>query len=186
MKRKSSLFSLALICLLSLLTAGSAMAFPPLPSSFYGAVKANGANVPDGTLVRALINGRAYAQARTQTYQGDSVYSLDVPGDDSSTADAVEGGREGDTIQFEVAGALASQTGAWHSGTNVRLNLTASAAVAPTALAPTSAPAAVPTQPPTTTASVARTPVQTCPGLGLAIAVLIAAWSMTASARHTT
>ena len=142
--------------------------------------------MPDGTLVRALINGRAYAQARAQTYQGDSVYSLDVAGDDSSTADTVEGGREGDTIQFEVAGAFANQTGTWHGGTNVRLNMTVSAAAAPTALAPTSAPAAVPTRQPTTTAPVARTPVQTCPGLGLAIAVLIVAWTMTGSARHTT
>ncbi len=120
------LISLLAACLAGLLLVTPGRAIPPLPSSFYGVVKLNGQNAPDGTVIRALIGGIAYAQAQTQTYQGNSVYSLDIPGDDPSTP-AVEGGREGEAIQFEVAGAVASQTGTWHSGTNVNLVLSAAA-----------------------------------------------------------
>lgn len=126
MSIRKALWSLMLACLAGLLIITPALAFPPLPSSFYGQVKVDGKNVPDGTVVHALIGGKVYAEARTQTYEGNSVFSLDVPGDDSTT-DAIEGGKEGDTIQFEVGGAPASQTGTWHSGNNVNLNLTVKA-----------------------------------------------------------
>jgi hypothetical protein len=132
-------------CLLSALFVTAAWAIPPLPSSFYGRVKFNGGNVPDGTLVRALIDGQAYAEGRTQTYQADSVYTVDVPGDETSTT-ARDGGIEGDVIQFEVGGIIAEQTGVWHSGTNVELNLTITGAG--TLGAPPPTPQPVPTQTP--------------------------------------
>ena len=99
-----------------------ALAFPPLPSSFYGTVKINNSNAPDGTWIKALINGHVFAETQTITYQGDSVYSLDVPGDDSSTS-VVEGGREGDSLVFIIGGPTASQAGRWTSGTNTKFNL---------------------------------------------------------------
>jgi hypothetical protein len=102
------------------------LAFPPLPSSLYGEVKVNGQNVPDGTLVRALIAGKVYATTSTQTYEGSSVYRMDVPGDEADTT-AIEGGKEGDTIQFEVDGVIANETGVWHSGTHVNQSLTVNA-----------------------------------------------------------
>jgi hypothetical protein len=106
-------------------------------------VKVNNANVPDGTVIQALIGGQVYAEGFSQTYQGDSVYALDVRGDDADTP-AQDGGREGDTIQFKIGGAVASQTGVWHGGTNANLNLTASASVPmPT---PQATPSPVPTQ----------------------------------------
>ena len=123
MRLRTILLSLVTAGLLSALFVTSALAIPPLPSSFYGRVKFNGANVPDGTLVRALIDSQVCAEGRAQTYQGESVYTVDVRGDETGTA-AREGGREGDVIQFEVGGILAEQTGVWHSGTNVELNLT--------------------------------------------------------------
>ena len=98
------------------------LAFPSLPSSFYSNVKVDAANVPDGTLVKASINGQVYAEAKTLTYQGDSVYSLDVLGDDSSTT-TVEGGHDGDTIVFTIGGKTASQNGTWKGGTITNLNL---------------------------------------------------------------
>jgi hypothetical protein len=156
MRLKIILFSLALACLATLLAAIPALAFPPLPSSLYGTVKVNDGSVPDGTIVRALIDGQVYAEGRTQTYQGDSVYSLDVPGDDTATA-ARDGGREGDTIQFEIGDVLADQTGTWHSGTNVKLNLTGSAA-GPLATPPPT-PSPVPTQTPIPVAQPSSTPV---------------------------
>jgi hypothetical protein len=112
-----------IICLALLVTPVTALAIPPLPSSIYGTVKVNNANVADGTLVEALINDQVVASGYTQTYQGDSVYTLDVPGDDGSTT-AIEGGKEGDKISFKVGGVLANETGVWHGATNVMLNLT--------------------------------------------------------------
>lgn len=97
-------------------------AFPPLPSSFYGVVKLNNNNLPDGTTVEAIINDQVVASAYTQTYKGESVYAIDVPGDDSSTT-LVEGGVEGDIIHFKVGGIEVDDTGIWHSGTNVELAL---------------------------------------------------------------
>ena len=126
-----------LICLISLFVAEPVLAFPPLPSSFYGKVKVDGENVPDGTVVEAWINGKVYTEAKTQTYQGDSVYAMDVTGDDASTND-IEGGIEGDQIEFKVAGQTAGQTGEWHSGTNTNLDLSIDSAAgraSPTATA---------------------------------------------------
>ncbi len=123
-------------------------AVPPLPSSFYGTVTLNGEDLPEGTIIRALIDGEVYASTASQLYQGNSVYSLIVAGDDPATT-AVEGGVAGDTIQFRVGGNLASQTAVWQSGVNQNLDLTASGGVViPTA---TPKPTATPTAKPTNT-----------------------------------
>jgi hypothetical protein len=143
--RYSYLAIITLVC--SLLVTIEALAVPGLPSSFYGSVKVNNANAADGTLIQALIGGQVYAEGFTQTYQGESVYSLDVRGDDTDTA-AQDGGREGDTIQFKIGGALADQTGVWHSGLNTTLNLTTSAS------GPVATPEATHTPLPTQTAIV--------------------------------
>jgi len=99
-------------------------AAPPLPSSFYGTVLVNGANVPDGTVVSAWIDGVNYVDFETITFEGASVYSFDVPGDDPDTPEK-DGGIEGDTIVFMIGSDTADQTATWHTGTNVELNLTA-------------------------------------------------------------
>jgi hypothetical protein len=108
------------LLLISVLTA---LAVPPLPSSFYGTVKVDGANVPVGTTVSAWINGVNYAETTVLPYNGDTVYSLDVPGDDPETP-GVEGGISGDTVVFYIGDQLADQTASWQSGTNVELDLT--------------------------------------------------------------
>ena len=103
-------------------------AVPPLPSSFYGMVKLNGKDLQEGTIVQALIDGEVFASTASQLHQGNSVYSLVVPGDDPGT-DSVEGGVAGDTIEFRVGGNLARQTAEWQSGVNENLDLTASGGV---------------------------------------------------------
>lgn len=124
MKRMQRIaFQATIICLVLLVLPSAAQAIPPLPSSFYGTVKVNNKNVADGTLVEALINDIVVAHGYTQTYQGDSVYTLDIPGDDGSTT-AIEGGKEGFQVSFNVEGVTANETGYWHTGTNVMLNLT--------------------------------------------------------------
>jgi cell division septation protein DedD len=127
MRSRRILVSLFIGGAFALITIVPVLAIPPLPSSFYGRVQVDADNVPDGTLVRALIDGQVCAREHTQTYQGHSVYSLDVPGDDPDTPTR-DGGREGDVIQFEIGGVLADQTGVWHSGTNVERDLSAESA----------------------------------------------------------
>ncbi len=163
-----------LIAAMVLLTLSptAAEAVPPIPSSFYGTVKLNGSNVPDGTKVSAWIGGVKYTETETTTWGGNSVYSIDVPGDDPETPEK-DGGVEGETIVFKIAGHTANQTGTWHSGTNVELNLTAAegtVTVTPTSTftpTPTNTPGRTPTPTPTSprptptlTPTGTRTPVQ--------------------------
>jgi hypothetical protein len=144
MKHGLRMISISLMSLIvSLFIVFPVLAVPPLPASFYGTVKINNSNVPDNTTIQALIGGQIYAEARTLTYQNDSVFSLNVIGDDTDTT-AVDGGREGDTIQFKIGGLLADQTGVWHSGTNVNLDLTAASSEPISTPSSTSTP--VPTQ----------------------------------------
>ena len=100
----------------------SVFAFPSLPSSFYGTIKVNGFDVPEGILVEALINGNVVVSGSVKLYEGHSVFSMNVPGDDSDT-EVDDGGKEGDIVSFRVGGQMADQTGIWHSGTNVSLDL---------------------------------------------------------------
>lgn len=117
-----SLYPLLTALLLLASWPEAALAVPPLPSSFYGTVQIDGANVPDGTTVSAWINGNLYQQTTTFTDGGNSVYTMSVPGDDPATG-AVEGGVNGDTVTFVVDGQTATPTGTWQSGTNVERNL---------------------------------------------------------------
>lgn len=96
---------------------------PPLPSSFYGTVNENGENVPVGTIITAWINGVQYGITESLVYLGQSVYALDVPGDDPSTVGIIEGGIHGDTVVFKIGSNLADLTGVWKSGTNQLMNL---------------------------------------------------------------
>lgn len=98
-------------------------AVPPLPSSFHGVLQVNGENVPAGTEVTAWINGVQYSSVLSLMYEGDSVYAIDVPGDDLSTTEVIEGGVAGDTIIFKIDGVEATQTGTWATGSNVNLDL---------------------------------------------------------------
>jgi hypothetical protein len=97
-----------------------------MPSGFYGSALYNGGNVPNGTLVSAWINGTKYSETTTFlttiNSQQVSVYTMAVPGDDPSTP-AVEGGNEGDTIVFQVGTYTTEESGIWHEGTDIELNL---------------------------------------------------------------
>jgi hypothetical protein len=125
MKTQRMLTALFLVIVLVLNNVSTVSALPQLPSSFNGTVKVDGANVAAGTVVSARINGVQYSSSTVTTYLGDTVYFFDVPGDDPSTPSVVEGGVEGNTIVFSIGGTIADQTGIWHSGTSVELNLTA-------------------------------------------------------------
>lgn len=117
-------FPILLLACTALLTHfAPAWAVPPLPSSFYGSVQINGADLQPGDTISAWINGVKYAETSPAWDDGDTVYSLDVPGDDSDTPVVIEGGVPGDTVTFRVNGYLATQSAPWASGTNLELPL---------------------------------------------------------------
>lgn len=123
MKVRRTIVTVLLLFLILGAGISPVQAVPPLPSSFYGLVKINGRNVQDGALVSATISGVQYALAAVQIYQGDTVYAVDVPGDDPATPGVIEGGNPGDTIVFLVNGMPAGETAPWQSGANIRHNL---------------------------------------------------------------
>jgi hypothetical protein len=127
---------LVILGLAALALPGPAGAFPPLPSSFYGKITLDGADVPEGTRLEAWIGDLLVAFTTTEMYQGDSVYSLDIAGDDTSTQ-GIEGGVEGDVIYFKLAGFPAGQTATWRTGTNEELDLSAISTVATNTPLPT-------------------------------------------------
>ncbi len=159
-KRMHLTFIIAAVCLGLLIHPTSVKAFPVLPSSFYGTVKVNNLYIHDGTLIQALINNQIVAQILSQTYQGDSVYSLDVPGDNTDTP-IIDGGKEGDTIQFIIGGLLANQTGTWHSGTNITFNLSVNSSSTPIPPQATSTPTPISLQPSSTSTTILRQPTST-------------------------
>lgn len=114
----AALFTLGLL----LINFTAVSAVPPIPSSFYGTVKDGSRNVASGTPITAWINGIEYASTTAFIDNGDSVYTINVPGDDPDTP-GVDGGSPGDTITFYVDGIEALQTGEWQSATNNQLNL---------------------------------------------------------------
>jgi hypothetical protein len=122
---KSFILLIVLLCLGNLLLFSPSQAYPVLPSSFYGTIQVDGTNVEPGTSIKALIGGQAFAEEVTLVYEGVSVYTIHVPGDHNDTHE-VDGGREGEQITFLIGGLVAAQSGTWHSGTNVELNLTVS------------------------------------------------------------
>lgn len=140
MLQRTTITAAIVLILLGLFTPQALVqAVPLLPSSIYGTALVNNAPVADGTRIQALIAGQVVAYGITLTYQGNSVYALDIPSDDPDTA-VIDGGKEGDTIQFTIGGLQASQTGTWHSGTNVEVNLTAISSNTPQPPQPTLTP----------------------------------------------
>jgi uncharacterized repeat protein (TIGR01451 family) len=127
MRRIAGLFSLAL--LLTLLLAVAVHAIPPLPFSRYGTVQVNGANVAAGTTVGAWCGGVQYAETEVEYYDGQSVYAIDVPGDDPETDGQKEGCASGEEVQFTITVGQdvlqADQTATWAEGQDAELNLTA-------------------------------------------------------------
>jgi VCBS repeat-containing protein len=122
MNTKKFLLVLLLVTGLLVANVGGALAEPPKPSGFYGTVKINGANVADGTIVSGWIGAVKCAEEPVQLSGGETWYNNDVSGDDPLTPGC---GTEGATVTFKIGDVSADQTGTWHSGTNIRLDLTA-------------------------------------------------------------
>ena len=109
---------------LLLLIMTTAAAEGPASCSFSGAVKLDGAEVSDGTLVTAIIEGVAY-YTHTSTGYGYSTYSLTIRAPDGKNY------HDGTKVTFKVNGHPAAQTATFKAGANVRLDLTASSSAMP-------------------------------------------------------
>lgn len=151
--KKTALALTACVCIILALNGLWVEAAPPIPASFYGTVRVNGANPPTYVSVEALIGGVTYAVVPVRVDGGNVVYALDVPGDVAELP-GKQGGTDGETIQFKIGGLLCGQTGTWHEGVHTHLDLTASGAL-PT-ITPTET--AVSTDTPTTTPTPTITP----------------------------
>jgi len=118
-------------------------AVPPVPATFSGTVRLDGAAPGGGVNVTASIGGLSWS---TTTFQaaGDTWYQIDVPGDDADNP-GKDGGEPGDTITFRVGGYNASPSGSWSSGDHLNHNLSASSPPTPTPITPTSTPTKTPT-----------------------------------------
>jgi hypothetical protein len=87
------------------------------PCRFHGTVQLNGANVADGTVIKAIIDGDEYTTTTPAVY-GPSTYALKIV--------PAAGYAEGAAITFMIGAYTATQTGGWETGGNIELNLTAS------------------------------------------------------------
>lgn len=119
---------------------------PSVPSTFYGSASIDGASVPDGTPVRAYIDGKDCTQTglglRGTVRDGvTSAYVISVMHESMEPGC----GRAGKTITFTVGGQPAGQEGRWKAGPE-KLNLNAGSGrpaelPTPTATPPTPAAA---------------------------------------------
>lgn len=139
------LSALVLTFLVATWTAPVAAQGPPgLPATFYGAVVIDGKPPPDGTQVRAFINGKECTQAGnagTVLSGGIASYAITVP-HESQVAGC---GTEGATVSFAVGGQPASQTATWTARTQ-QVGLSVGSATPPTLPSPTPTATSNPTQ----------------------------------------
>ena len=83
------------------------------PCRFYGTVLVDGADVADGTVITATIDGNDTYTATTTA----SSYGVIIAQPDGKSYD-------GKTVTFKIGADSASQTGTWTIGGNVEVNLT--------------------------------------------------------------
>jgi hypothetical protein len=115
MKKKMRVISLlAAIAMLALALPGPTVAHISTACRFYGPVTVNGADVPDGTVVTAWLEGPYVGPWTTTTYTsgGASWYAIDIPRDDPSTP-GKEGGVVGDQVHFSVGATPVPGTATW-------------------------------------------------------------------------
>ena len=112
---------LLLVGALILLLIATATADGPADCSFAGSVKLDGAEVTDGTLITAVINGVEY-HTHTSTGYGYSTYSITIrPPEGKSYPD-------GTKVTFKVNGHPAAEIATYKAGANTKLDLNTSSA----------------------------------------------------------
>ena len=120
-----------------------------VPCRFYGTVQVDGAYVPDGTLIIAHIEDAGQWTTESFTYEGASVYRLDIPPDDPATPQK-DGGVDGDSVNFWIRFAAsdlpATTASTWQEAAALEVNLEATSTGTPApAPSPTPTPELTPT-----------------------------------------
>lgn len=106
---------LAVVALL--LFPAMALAQPELPARFHGTVEVDGADVADGTVITATIEGESFTTTTPAVY-GASTYAIKiVPAEGTEFTD-------GATVTFMIGDEAAAETGTWSPGENTELDLT--------------------------------------------------------------
>ena len=123
MKWFKTITSIVVVIVVLLAPVDQAEAVPPLPASFHGTVQSDETNVPDGTVITAWIGDIKHGETQTTTYNGDSVYAIDVSGDQEWDPGAGQPSTEGATIVFKIGDGTAEQTATWTEGGDSTLDL---------------------------------------------------------------
>ncbi|MSQ33466.1 MAG: LPXTG cell wall anchor domain-containing protein [Dehalococcoidia bacterium] len=104
-----------LLMVAAMLSLAPTVLAQPSVSAFYGTVKAGGANVNSGTIVRAYIDGFLYASSTTTMDGANSVYTISLGGSDAVV---------GKSVFFTIGGVTAAESGIYRQGNNAGVNLT--------------------------------------------------------------
>jgi len=127
------------------------------PCRFHGMVQVDGANVLDGTVITAVIDGDTYTTTTPSVY-GVSTYSMEISQPTSKSYDA-------ETVVFKIGDNISSVVSAWLLGRNMSVPLSAQITLpqpqSGAAAAPTSTPAPITTPTPTPTPIPTPTPTPT-------------------------
>jgi hypothetical protein len=97
---------------------------PPIPYRVYGKVRVDGDFVPAGTPISAWCEGVKVIQDITKEYEGETWYSLDIPGYDPATPET-PGCSNDDEVSFKISDLNADQTVTWSAGGETWLDLSA-------------------------------------------------------------
>ena len=157
-----------LASLIALSVPSGVGATPPVACSYWGKVQYNSANVPDGTVVSVWSEDWStfWTQTTTLTYAGESVFSVEVSGDDTDTTGVKEGPSSGERVSFKIGDNLASEfyydavnQDKWGEGQSRQIDLSATGATATPTNTPTQT--LTPTNTPTATQTPLVTPTHT-------------------------
>ncbi len=116
---------LSVVALLLFPAAAFAQNPPELPCRFYGTVALDGEDVPDGTVITAVVSGTEFTTTTPAAGYGPSSYAVLIEQPDGATYD-------GASVTFTIGGQAADQTATWISGGNVNTDISSGEATTPT------------------------------------------------------
>lgn len=116
---------LSVVALLLFPAAAFAQNPPELPCRFYGTVALDGADVADGTVIKAVVSGTEFTTTTPAAGYGPSSYAVLIEQPDGATYD-------GASVTFTIGGQAADQTATWISGGNVNTDVSSGEATTPT------------------------------------------------------
>ncbi len=116
---------LSVVALLLFPAAAFAQNPPELPCRFYGTVALDGADVADGTVIKAVVSGTEFTTTTPAAGYGPSSYAVLIEQPDGATYD-------GASVTFTIGGQAADQTATWISGGNVNTDVSSGESTTPT------------------------------------------------------